>query len=198
MDDVITIAGRAFRPVVETTIEHDLWTMERIRRAGLTEMILKPGEDPEDYSRRLLYRLIESGAAMEMLAGFLVPAEIDPLDWTPAIALESASIFRRASKPEDKATIQAKLIDLLLDFLQAGIVSARITERFSPRVEAATRPKTEDITISGSGERLSDRSADTIRAASRQLSANGRSGKSCWRIWPFSGRKRGSNTGPTA
>lgn len=192
MSSTITIAGREYRPVVETTIEHDVWIGKRMRMAGIDRMEKSAVESVEEFALRVVLNLMESGEFLELLGGWLVPADVDPDSWTPALALQTASTFRRVKSPEDKQELIRVTGEMLALFLEAGIAFVRTSPKSS--ADAEDRPnQTKDQPTSGSGPNLSASSPATTRAATRSLSG-GHSGKRSWRFWPFFGRQPRNNT----
>ena len=50
----ITIGGRTFVPVKNSTIEHDFWLMAHIRGAGLDRIAIEEGEASDDFAVRFI------------------------------------------------------------------------------------------------------------------------------------------------
>lgn len=119
----ITLGGRKFKPCTNSTIEHQYVTMDRIRAAGLDVLDYTPGTDPDTFVAGLLGRLAHRGAIFELLGCMLIPAELTGADWTPELADETAHFIKRLTSAEDKQTVQAHVVSLLIDFFQAGLAS---------------------------------------------------------------------------
>ena len=125
----ITIGGRAFVPVKNSTIEHDFWLMAHIRGAGLDRIAIEEGEAPDDFAVRFLGEVISSGRIFPILGGLFLPEKIASIDWTPEVAEETVALLKKVSDPEDKTQIQRQVISLLISFFQSGLVSLRISQR---------------------------------------------------------------------
>jgi len=142
----ITIGGRAFVPVKNSTIEHDFWLMAHIRGAGLDRIAIEEGEPPEDFAVRLLGEVISSGRIFPILGGLFLPEKIASIDWTPEVAEETVAFLKKVSDTEDKAQIQRQVISLLISFFQSGLASLTISRKSS-----GTGPQS--TSDSGSGAR---------------------------------------------
>ena len=143
----ITIGGRTFVQVTNSTIEHDFWLMAHIRGAGLDRIAIEEGEAPDDFAVRLLGEVISSGRIFPILGGLFHPEKIASIDWTPEVADETVSFLKKVYDPEDKALIQQQVVSLLISFFQSGLASLTISRRSS-----GTGPQS--MSDSGSGGRL--------------------------------------------
>ena len=148
----ITIGGRTFVPVKNSTIEHDFYLMSHIRGAGLDRIALGEDEAPDDFAVRLLGEVISSGRVFKVLGGLFLPEKISSLDWTPEMAEETAAFLKRISEPRDKLEVQKQVISLLIDFFQSGLASLRISRKSSGTdPEAAPGSGSGDRSISETG-----------------------------------------------
>lgn len=120
----ITIAGRTFVLAGQTTIAHDLHAMALVRKAGLEELRLLPGETTEGLARRVLYQAVESGVALELLGALVVPEERDPLTWSVELGHETAAFLGSLSSDGDKAVVNGLIASALADFLRAALQSS--------------------------------------------------------------------------
>ena len=87
----IMLGGRAFLPLERTTVEHDHWYMRHVRASGLDAVELCDGETHAEYAMRLLGAALESGRALLLLGGLIVPGDAPGGRWTPALAMETAA-----------------------------------------------------------------------------------------------------------
>lgn len=133
--DRLTLGGREFEPMTVTTIEHDFWLMSRIRTAGLDAMEKGAEESPEEFVARILDQVIDSGSAFEVLGGLLMPAQLPPQQWTPAVAVETAKFIRGLTDPIDKAKVQSQMIAVLIGFFANGLTSLTTSRKSSGRME---------------------------------------------------------------
>jgi len=120
----IPLGGRLFRAARSTTAERDDYLAGRIALSGVKNVTKEDGESPVDYVERLLGHLQASGYVDAMIGGLLTPLEIDDLEWTPAIAAETAAYAGQLHEPKDKEQRNVVLLTLLLDFFVAGMSSS--------------------------------------------------------------------------
>jgi hypothetical protein len=119
----ITIGGRVFTPLLVSTIEHDLWLMSHIQKAGLDTLRKLSEETMDVFVLRILREVIDSGRVFELLGGMLVPENVAPEAWTPAMAIETADFIRHLTDLEDKRIVQAQVVSLLIGFFENGLTS---------------------------------------------------------------------------
>jgi hypothetical protein len=133
--DRLTLGGRDFEPMTVTTIEHDFWLMSRIRAAGLDAIEKGAEESPEEFVARIMHQVIDSGSAFEVLGGMLIPAQLPPQEWTPAIADETAKFIRELTDPIDKTKVQSQMIAILIGFFANGLTSLTTSRKSSGQME---------------------------------------------------------------
>lgn len=176
------LGGRTFLTIKESTVEQDFLFLALVKRARLDDVVLEPGESPDDFARRLLEAAVESGAILEILACLLVPEEAAPRGrdpgeaWTRAMSEETARYLGGLKKPEDKDKIRSLVLSLLIPFVESGIVSLR-TSTTSSR---AAVPKTSKDRRSPGGTapgRGSFSSSPKATTSARNGSSAGRSGR---------------------
>jgi len=131
MSDVFTLGGQQYRPIKCSTIEHDFWLMDRVRAAGLDAIALQDDETHEQFAERLLQTIIVSGTAFELLGGFLLRHPHGDLDWSPAMATDTANALRKITAPEEKAVIRGIIVGMLLDFFAAGLIVLSSSQKSS-------------------------------------------------------------------
>jgi len=182
MNEEHTIGGRTFLTIKESTVEQDFLFLALVKRARLDDVVLEPGESPEDFARRLLEAAVESGAILEILACLLVPEEAAPRGrdpgeaWTREMAEETARFLGGLKKPEDKDKIRSLVLSLLIPFVESGIVSLRTSMRSSRAAVPKTRtnPRSPGATVHGQASFSSSPEA-TMNA--RNASSAGPSGR---------------------
>ena len=136
MPDHITIAGHQFKAVANSTMRHDVFTQGQIEKCGLGRLEQFADELPEEFARRVYRTSILSGDVFLLLGCLLMPHDKDPLEWSEAMARQTADIFANASAPEDKALIQGQICSALAGFFANGL-SYVVTSRKSSGASAA-------------------------------------------------------------
>ncbi len=131
--ETFTLGGREFRSLSQSTIEHDMWVVARMRMAGIHEFYQHENETQFAFATRVINELIDSGQALEILGGLLLPAELDPLDWTPKVAAETAAFIRKLTDPEDKNLVQLLISRMLVDFFETGTALRKIFQNSSSK-----------------------------------------------------------------
>lgn len=131
----ITISGREFKAVTDSTLEHDVWTVQQLDRAGLRNLVMEDGEKPDEFVNRILMKLMLAGDVFELLGGLLMPAELNGKEWTPDIASETGRLFASATG-EDKATVKRQIAGAMEVFLAQGLLSSIRSRRSSARTVA--------------------------------------------------------------
>lgn len=125
-DNSITLGGRTFVKLTkDSTVQHDLWLMQRASEAGLTTAQIWSGETPEAYAARLLDMAIKSGTVLEMLGGLLLPEGKKPEEWTPEMAVETGKHLGHIRDPDEKKAVNGLILSLLIDFFSIGLISRR-------------------------------------------------------------------------
>ncbi len=150
----IILGGRVFRPIGESTVEHDLKFMALLRDLGLDDPHRPESEAPEQFAVRLLNDLISSGRALEALGYLLIPGEARSEDWTPALGEETAEFLGGLVDPKDKARVQGLTLSFLRDFFELGLGSWALSTSSSAKATSAS-PQESQTTATASGERWS-------------------------------------------
>lgn len=119
----VTLGGRKFRQILKSTVEHDLWMMDQIRSSGVDSVTMEVSERPEEFAERLLKQFVKTGMLVKVLAGSLIAAEQEDLNWTPEMADELAGFFGKLSDPVDKDTLFGMTAHMVAGFFEQGVVS---------------------------------------------------------------------------
>lgn len=150
--DHICISGREFKAVTDSTLEHDMWTVQQLDRSGLRTIVMEEGEKPDAFVARMLTQLMVSGAVFDLLGGLLMPAEFQGTDWTPEMAVETGKLFGKTTG-RDKDIIRRQIAGAVEVFLAQGLLSSIHSRRSSAR-KAETSPVpnvTGDLTSTADG-----------------------------------------------
>lgn len=160
MAKVVNIDGAPYRMIERTTIANDFYVMKHLRAAGVADCTPKQGETAEEFAVRLLYAVIESGVPFELLAGLLLPDEIPDSKWTQEQAAQTAALIRMATAPEDKASIQRVIIEMLTGFFQEGL---RYLKPLPSALRAPAQPAPEEAAAKQTGRSASKTSASLAK-----------------------------------
>jgi hypothetical protein len=132
----VSISGREFKAVTDSTLEHDMWTVQQLDRSGVRNIVMEDGESPDEFVSRMLTQLMVSGAIFDLLGGLLMPAELKGTDWTPEMAVETGKLFARTTGA-DKAIIRGQIAGAMEVFLAQGLLSSLRSRRsLARKVEA--------------------------------------------------------------
>jgi hypothetical protein len=143
------LAGRAFVPLGESTVEHDIEFTRLMTKAGLDAAAYREGENPDTHGWRVLQALLEARALLPLLACLIIPADAAPAPapagfagwlhrslvragmanplpktgWTPELAAETERFLGQLDEPSDKEKVYGLAAELLLPFLKVDAVS---------------------------------------------------------------------------
>lgn len=131
MTNVVTLGGRVFWRIEESTVEHDFWMMAQLQEAHLDKLDLDPGVSAEEAVDAMLEQVVRSGKTLLLLAGLLIPAGMAATDWTPQVALDTHEHLRRLTDLRDKEQIKPLVASMLAVFFAAGLASVRISRSSS-------------------------------------------------------------------
>lgn len=156
----ITIAGQVYRPVVDTSFEQDLYAMQLVSEAGLTDLAASfekdSDKDLETLATRLVLQAFRSGKLFELLAAVIQGP--GPTPWSIEQAQVNAKVFATLTAPEDKKALQGSLVGVILGFFVSGVVSLKTSQKYSdsPKGPDAESPdRSEESSASGTGMALS-------------------------------------------
>lgn len=142
--DVQTFAvgGREFRLVQRSTVKHDVYMLRHLRAAGVTGARPGEGETQEQFCVRVHEQILDSGQMLPILAGMLVPVQLEDLQWTPAIASETEEFLDALFEPADKAAMH-KALAQFSGFFAAGLLSREPSAGASqpPQQQEASTPQ---------------------------------------------------------
>ena len=123
---MVEIGGRRFAHVTDWTVEQDWWLMQRIRKAGLDQIVVddaNPDAIAESISQAAADKLADSGLALEILGGLLLPDGMDPSQWTPQLAAETTAHLGRQTGAEARHAVRAVASWAILSFFSNGLTS---------------------------------------------------------------------------
>jgi len=163
----VTIAGRKFKPVTDSTIEHDVWTMELIKKCGLDVIEMYAGEAAEEFAHRVFMQASKDMAVFDLLGGLLMPIAIKPENWTPELAHETGRHFALVCDPEEKKAIRSLIAEALMGFFAKGLSRLKTSPKSSKSEEAKPQPSghTGELSSMEPGPDSSANWPETIRPA---------------------------------
>lgn len=126
----ITIEGKRFVTLQNGTFAHDIWLTRKIREAGLANIKIEDGETEDTFIDRIAKTAYESGEALSMLGGLLIPAGTDPRQWTPQLAQESAAFFGNVTDPQSKQVLRTQIASALFYFFLSALASSKTSPKF--------------------------------------------------------------------
>lgn len=137
---MLQLGGRAFRVVKVSTVEHDVWMMGKTAAAGMQQVTMLPGETPESFATRLTGEFARSGLVLVLLGGALIPAELEDLEWSPAVAAQTAAFLGGLTDPADKQLVLAQVASLVAGFFETGLMSCMTSRNSSAGAAANGQP----------------------------------------------------------
>lgn len=153
------LGGRTFLVVGDSTVEQDLTIDALLRKSGIGEIILEPGETPQAFALRLLDTAVRSGDVLQLLGCLLIPEEYaagaaEPGDaWSLEVAEETTRFIGGLHSPQDKADVRSLILSLLISFFDEGIdsspSSATSSESIPDQTRSGLRPESQSDTVPG-------------------------------------------------
>lgn len=141
MTDEVLFGGRRFRVCENTTLRQDQWVQQHIAASGVFKLEKAPDESPLTYATRITSVMVESGRALKIIAGLLMPAELpEDAPWTEATAQATEEHLANLRDPRDKREFNARLSGLVAGFFAYGLRSLLTSPSFSPSAEVETQP----------------------------------------------------------
>lgn len=149
----ITIEGKRFVTLQNGTFAHDIWLTKKIREAGLANVAIKEGETEDDFIDRIAKSAFESGEALNLLGGLLIPADTDARAWTPELAQKTSEFFGNVTDPASKQVLRTQIASALFYFFVSALVSSKTSPKFGAKMTTGTdeRHATEDASASEIG-----------------------------------------------
>ncbi|MGM3273730.1 hypothetical protein [Ralstonia sp. 24A2] len=125
----IIIQGREFRPIKNGTLAHSTWLMQRVREAGLPSLRLAEGESEQHFGNRVAETVWQSGSALELLAGLLIPADKQDSEWTIEMVKANALFFGGVTDEKAKSDLRELAGGVLFYFFITGLSSSETSPK---------------------------------------------------------------------
>jgi hypothetical protein len=149
--ETFLLGGRAFARAEDTNVKQDLYVTGQILSAGIDGLTLEGGEPKDLFARRLLGALADSGRAMPLLGGLIVP--VDAEKWTEKVAAETAEFLGEIHDPAEKALIFILIVDEVMRFFRKGIVySYELKQHSGKETRSDPRSQTDSAAQEGDTE----------------------------------------------
>ena len=129
-ESLIEIEGRKFKPIKNSTFEHDIWIMNKVRAAGISDVTQQREETQDALIERLATIAVGSGLLMDILGGTLMPAEIDPARWTPQTGEETAAFFGKVTDELSKQKLRSQIGGLLFFFFVNALSASATSQKY--------------------------------------------------------------------
>jgi hypothetical protein len=102
-----------------------------MRITGLDKVLPGADEDIETYLARLQSAILdlEGERAIDLVASYLLPAELRERDWTPEVAAQTAAHIAACDSAEDRDTVITLCAQVAFGFFQQGLEQLRRFER---------------------------------------------------------------------
>ncbi|CAJ0862080.1 hypothetical protein R77567_01615 [Ralstonia sp. LMG 32965] len=148
----ITIQGREFVPMKNGTFAHDIWITRKTREAGLADIRQEPGESHDQFIERIAAIAWGSGAMLEILGGTLLPAGMEPKDWTPEVAAATGAFFGSVTDEASKRQLRSQIGGVIFLFFVSGLSSSETSPKSSPEMGEDEPHATGDASTWGIGD----------------------------------------------
>lgn len=120
----ITLGGRAFQVLTESTIRFDLHVEATLRANDLHEIEKRNDETPRQFADRLFAEIVATGKALEIVALFLVPVGEE---WSVEGCGRMAEFLGSLTAAQDKAIVKDLVIQAFMGFFANGLSSIVIS-----------------------------------------------------------------------
>lgn len=137
MSAIVELGGKRFKRVEGSTVKHDFWLMAKVREAGVdkVQILSKKPEHIEQVIDTMIDRVIVDGHALTLLSGLLIPADLDPRQWTPEVSAETEEHLGQLTDVQDKTKIKPLIASMLSGFFMTGLASLQISPSSSSELE---------------------------------------------------------------
>lgn len=204
----LVVDGRTF--VQEPpTFEQEMYILDCVVETGIDKIpelqVVGTEEEPdlEQVAKQMIIRAYRSGALFKLM-GSLVVEEGE--EWSEALALEQAEIFRTTRDPEAKKQLQPALVGAVLAFFESGVrsVESSLISLVPNESKSDSRSKHVDVpsltpeqaeAVFRTGSMRSPSSKSPITTGSTpSRSSTGKSGTASSPAKKSAGRSRGKST----
>ena len=118
---MITLGGRKFRPILESTVEHDIAVRALMHEAGFDMLAKRKDESADDFVVRMLGQMSASRKDADFAAALLVPDDLDDVEWSPEVAAMTAGFIKKLTAQADKLVLRSLTMEMLGGFIAAGL-----------------------------------------------------------------------------
>lgn len=124
----VTVAGRKFNAVTNTTFKQDMLIMQILHEAGLRELaekfdVLK--DDLGAVAENVIIAAYKSGKLFELLGAVMIE-EGQP--WTTESAKTNSEFFANLTSSEDKQALKGSIVAVILGFFVSGLFVSRTSQ----------------------------------------------------------------------
>lgn len=130
----VTVGGRTFQPVQDTSFEQDIYIWQLVVDAGLQDLAQAfdlRKDSVDDISMGIVMTAFKQGRLFDLLGSVL---EEDGVPWSIDTAKANAQFFAQLRDKKDKQSLYNNIASTLLGFFVSGLVSSKTFEKYSLQV----------------------------------------------------------------
>lgn len=119
----VTLGGRAFRVIDfdARNVRNDHYLQKHLRASGLDRVLPAEDESSAAYLVRLQAALLDSGVAVDLIAGYLLPDGVSEAQWTPALAADTAAHIGACTAAADRECVEDLALQAVFGFFRQGL-----------------------------------------------------------------------------
>jgi hypothetical protein len=126
--ETVILGGRRYTIIEQGgPLAYDDWYMGLVRRLGMDDILQQEGESDADFGVRILQRMIDTGARVDLIAARLMPFdEPQPVTWQgtrargPQMVAETSAHLGAIDDPAEKQRVNAIMLEVWNSFFQQG------------------------------------------------------------------------------
>lgn len=133
----LLLQGKSFTQIKNSTFEHDCWFMRKMNESGINSIPMREGETLDALAARYTREALGNPHILDLFGGLMIPTEIAPEHWTPAIATETTRYIAGITDPDAKQLLYSQIASMVADFFLSGAAALKISPTSSAEPAAA-------------------------------------------------------------